>query len=245
MSQSSSADAALRDALPAYRGAGSAVAPQNWRMARRLIVLVAIPTVLGLALTGLRVTDATLRAQAYGQVARLAVLGQQVTGLAQAMEDERADTAAFLAERAPRRGLGGPAPAVCGHRQPGGLGARPGSPARPRLPGPDAGRRGHGPGQHRRSARPAQAGGAAPGFRAGGDQRLFRGDRWPVPGQRQHRRLQRQFRAHHQRPRARLAVQDDGPGLAAAGHLRRGARRGPLRTRGAHRADRRPGAAGQ
>jgi signal transduction histidine kinase len=105
VSQSSSADAALRDALPAHGGAGSALAPRNWRVARRLIVLVAIPTVLGLALTGLRVTDATLRAQTYGQVARLAVLGQQVTGLARAMEDERADTATFLADGRPAAGL--------------------------------------------------------------------------------------------------------------------------------------------
>ena len=85
MSQSRSADAARRVALRAERGAGSVLAARNWRLAGRLIVLVAIPMVLGLALTGLRVTDATRSAQAYGQVARLAVLGQQVTGLAQAM----------------------------------------------------------------------------------------------------------------------------------------------------------------
>jgi len=101
MSQSRSADAAPPGALPAQRGAGSVLAPRNWRVACRLIVLVAIPAVLGLALTGLQVTDATRSAEVYGQVGRLAVLGQQVTGLAQAMEDERADTAAFIAD-APR-----------------------------------------------------------------------------------------------------------------------------------------------
>jgi signal transduction histidine kinase len=105
MSRSSSADAAPPGALPAQRGAGSALAPRNWRVACRLIVLVAIPTVLGLALTGLRITDAMRSAQAYGQVGRLAVLGQQVTGLAQAMEDERADTAAFIAAGRPASGL--------------------------------------------------------------------------------------------------------------------------------------------
>ena len=87
------------------------VAPRNWRVACRLIALVAIPTVLGLALTGLRVTDATRSAQAYGQVGRLAALGQQVTGLAQGMEDERADTAAFIAAGRPASGL------VALHRQ--------------------------------------------------------------------------------------------------------------------------------
>jgi signal transduction histidine kinase len=105
MSQPSSADAASPGALPARRGTGSALAPRNWRVACRLIVLVAIPTVLGLALTGLRVTDATRSAEAYGQVGRFAMLGQQVTGLAQAIEDERADTAAFISGGRPAAGL--------------------------------------------------------------------------------------------------------------------------------------------
>ena len=83
MSQPSSADAASPGALTARRGTGSALAPRNWRVACRLIVLVAIPTVLGLALSGLRVAGATRSAEAYGQIGRLAVLGQQVTGLAQ------------------------------------------------------------------------------------------------------------------------------------------------------------------
>src|SRR5260370_14624912 len=105
MSKAGAADAALPVALPAQRGAGPALALRNWRVACRLIVLVAIPTVLGLALTGMRVTDATRSAEAYGQVGRLAVLGQQVTGLAQAMEDERADTAVFIADGRPAAGL--------------------------------------------------------------------------------------------------------------------------------------------
>ncbi|MGH3068050.1 MAG: sensor histidine kinase [Streptosporangiaceae bacterium] len=66
---------------------------------------------LGLALTGLRVTDAARSAGAYRQVGRLAVLGQQVTGLAQALEVERADTAAYIAGGRPAAGL----PAL--HRQ--------------------------------------------------------------------------------------------------------------------------------
>jgi signal transduction histidine kinase len=91
-------------AWPGQRAAGSALALRNWRVARRLIALVAIPTLLGLALAGLRVTDAMRSAEAYGQVDRLAVVGQQVTGLAQAMEDERADTAAFIAAGRPASG---------------------------------------------------------------------------------------------------------------------------------------------
>jgi signal transduction histidine kinase len=101
----SAADEAPPGAWPAHRGASSVLALRNWRVARRLIVLVAIPTVLGLALAGLRVTDQARSAQAYGQVGRLAALGQQVTALAQAMEDERADTAAFIAAGRPGSGL--------------------------------------------------------------------------------------------------------------------------------------------
>jgi signal transduction histidine kinase len=78
---------------------------QNWRVARRLMVLVAIPTVLGLALSGTRVTDEVRSARAYGQVIALAVLGQQVTGLTQAMEDERAETAAFITAGRPATSL--------------------------------------------------------------------------------------------------------------------------------------------
>ena len=80
-------------------------AVRNWRVARRLIVLVAIPTVLGLALTGLRVTDTARNAEAYGQVGQLAVLGEQVVGLAQAMETERADTAVYIADGRGAAGL--------------------------------------------------------------------------------------------------------------------------------------------
>jgi signal transduction histidine kinase len=70
-----------------------------------LIVLVAVPAVLALALTGLWVTDATRSAEAYGQVGRLAALGQQVAGLAQAMADERSGAAAFISSGRPAAGL--------------------------------------------------------------------------------------------------------------------------------------------
>jgi signal transduction histidine kinase len=105
MSQSRATDAASPGVRPAQRGAGASPAPRNWRLASRLIVLVAIPTMLGLALTGLRVTGSMRSAEAYGQVGRVAVLGQEVNGLAQAMEDERADTAAFIADGRPAAGL--------------------------------------------------------------------------------------------------------------------------------------------
>jgi signal transduction histidine kinase len=105
MSRFSSADVISSGAPPARRRAGSALAPRNWRVASRLMVLVAIPTVLGLALTGLRVTDAVRSAEAYGQVGRLAVLGTQVAGLTQAMEDERSGAATFISGGRPASGL--------------------------------------------------------------------------------------------------------------------------------------------
>jgi hypothetical protein len=70
-----------------------------------VIVLIAIPAVLALTLTGLRVTDATRSAEAYGQVRQLAALGQQVAGLAQAMADERSGSAVFISDGRPAAGL--------------------------------------------------------------------------------------------------------------------------------------------
>ena len=111
MSRARSADAGPPGGWPAERGEGPAPEPRNWRVASRLAVLVAIPTLLGLALAGLRITSETRSAASYGQVSHLAVLGQQVAGLAQAMEDERGETAAFIAAGRPAAGL----PAL--HRQ--------------------------------------------------------------------------------------------------------------------------------
>jgi signal transduction histidine kinase len=79
---------------------------RNRRVARLLIILVAIPVVLALALTGLWVTNATRSAGTYGQVGRLAALGQQVTSLSRAMADERSGTAGFIAGGRPVAGLG-------------------------------------------------------------------------------------------------------------------------------------------
>lgn len=103
MTQSRSADAIPTGA--AQRIPGPAPAPRHRRVAWQLTVLIAIPAMLALALTGLWVTDATRSAGAYGQAARLAALGQQVTSLAQAMADERASTAAFISGGRPAAGL--------------------------------------------------------------------------------------------------------------------------------------------
>lgn len=147
MSQASSVNAATPGGFPAGAGTGPALAPRNWRVAYRLIALVAIPVVLGLALAGLRITDATRSAAGYGQVARLAALGREDTGLAQALENERAWHSGVHRARAPGRWAAGPAPAVCPQRPLGSDGwpARP--PTGPRLPAPDPGQRVSHPGQ--------------------------------------------------------------------------------------------------
>src|SRR5215467_5900702 len=75
----------------------SALALRNWRVPWRLIALIAIPTVVAMAFAGLRVVSAANSAATFGRSAQLAVLGQQVTALAQAMENERDLTASFIA----------------------------------------------------------------------------------------------------------------------------------------------------
>src|SRR5207344_2653426 len=83
---------------------GPALALRNWRVPWRLIALIAIPTLVAMAFAGLRVAAAASSAATFGRSAQLAVLGQQVTGLAQAMEDERDLTASFIAAGRPDAG---------------------------------------------------------------------------------------------------------------------------------------------
>ena len=81
--------------------AGSALALRNWRVTWRLIALIVIPTMMGLIFGGLRVAAADNTASQFGQVRQLALLGQQVTGLVQALEDERDLTAGYVAAGRP------------------------------------------------------------------------------------------------------------------------------------------------
>jgi HAMP domain-containing protein len=90
---------------PLPRRPGSALALRNWRVRWRLIALIAIPTVVGLFFAGLRVDVSAATADTFSHVQRLAQLGQQVTGLAQAVEDERDLTAAYIARGRPPDGL--------------------------------------------------------------------------------------------------------------------------------------------
>src|SRR4249919_3693551 len=112
MSVESPARPAIPDPAPPQAGEaedrrdrkGPALALRNWRVPWRLIALIAIPTLVAMAFAGLRVAAAASSAATFGRSAQLAVLGQQVTGLAQAMEDERDLTASFIAAGRPDAG---------------------------------------------------------------------------------------------------------------------------------------------
>ena len=69
---------------------------RDWSVSWRLIAVIVLALVMGLVFGGLRVSAATGSAAQFGRVARLADLGQQVTGLVQALEDERDETTGLL-----------------------------------------------------------------------------------------------------------------------------------------------------
>src|SRR5262249_6785700 len=104
-SPASPAGAARPGAVPVRQGAGALLAVRNWPGAGGLIVLGAVPAILGLTLAGLWVASAAGTAGAYGQVSQLAALGQQVTGLAHALGDERDGAAVFIAGGRPAADL--------------------------------------------------------------------------------------------------------------------------------------------
>jgi hypothetical protein len=61
----------------------------NWPVSARLIAVFMVASVTGLVFGGLRVADAISTSDAYGRTAQVALLGEQATVLAQAMENER------------------------------------------------------------------------------------------------------------------------------------------------------------
>src|SRR5580700_4594949 len=65
---------------------------RNWPVSTRLIAVIVLALLMGLVFGGLRVASAADSADEFGRVSQLAVLGQQITGLVQALEDERDQT---------------------------------------------------------------------------------------------------------------------------------------------------------
>ena len=69
---------------------------RNWPVSTRLIAVIVLALLMGLIFGGLRVASAADSAAEFGRVSQLAALGQQVTGLVQALEDERDQTTGLL-----------------------------------------------------------------------------------------------------------------------------------------------------
>jgi signal transduction histidine kinase len=69
-----------------------ALALQNWPVAWRLFAVIVLTLVMGLVFGGLRVAAAADSAARFGRVSQLANLGEQITGLVQALEEERDET---------------------------------------------------------------------------------------------------------------------------------------------------------
>ena len=69
---------------------------RDWPVSQRLIAVIVLALVMGLVFGGLRVVAAVDSSDQFGRVAQLANLGQQVTGLVQALQDERDQTTGLL-----------------------------------------------------------------------------------------------------------------------------------------------------
>ena len=69
---------------------------KNWRVRSRLLLLVIIPTVTALAAGGIFIASSVQSALVYQRVLTLANLSGKVTGLVQALQNEREDTIRFI-----------------------------------------------------------------------------------------------------------------------------------------------------
>src|SRR5215472_11949148 len=81
------------------RAAPGALALRNWPVAGRLFAVIVLAAAMGLVFGGLQVSTAVAQASQYAQVTKVALLGQQGIVLAQALEEERAETAMYLAAK--------------------------------------------------------------------------------------------------------------------------------------------------
>ncbi len=75
---------------------------RDWPVSWRLIAVIVVALVMGLVFGGLRVAAASDSAGQFGRVAQLAELGQQVTVLVQALQDERDETTGLIPASSPQ-----------------------------------------------------------------------------------------------------------------------------------------------
>ena len=66
---------------------------RNWPVSARLIAVIILALLIGVIFGGRQVASAAESADEFGRVSQLAIVGQQVIGLVQALEDERDQTA--------------------------------------------------------------------------------------------------------------------------------------------------------
>jgi signal transduction histidine kinase len=81
---------------PPARSAGL----KNWRVRSRLLLLITIPTLTAVVLGGIRITSSVQSALTYQRSLQLATLSSDLTKLVQRLQDERDQTAYFIAEGA-------------------------------------------------------------------------------------------------------------------------------------------------
>jgi hypothetical protein len=95
-------------------GAGPAPRPasrralKNWRVRSRLLLLVIIPTVTAVAAGGIFIASSVESALVYQRVLTLANLSGKITGLVQALQNEREDTIRFIVLGKSNGGRGAP-----------------------------------------------------------------------------------------------------------------------------------------
>ena len=71
---------------------------KNWRVRSRLLLLITIPTLTAVVLGGIRIASSVQSALAYQRVHQLAILSSDVANLVQRVQEERDQTAYFIAE---------------------------------------------------------------------------------------------------------------------------------------------------
>src|SRR5689334_7050533 len=85
-----------REPKPSQFQSPRMLALRDWSVSWRLIAVIVLALSMGLVFGGLRVAVAAGNAAQFGRVSQLANLGQQVTRLVQALEDERDETTGLL-----------------------------------------------------------------------------------------------------------------------------------------------------
>ncbi len=99
--RSASTDNRAKKPMNLHFPSSQALTLRNWPVLWRLIAVIVMALVMGLVFGGLRIASASDSAAGFGRASQLASLGQQVTGLVQALEDERDETTGVISGLGP------------------------------------------------------------------------------------------------------------------------------------------------